>query len=235
MCKKLLGRISMTTLIHRIRLHASLCARHAGLCAAGLAGLTIVGASHAQNLSDQPVRIVTPYAAGFGFDVTLRRIAPELSKLLDQPVRIENRPLAPGLDAPVQAGAVPNSVSFVFAPWTVRQFSFAPGVKVVYEPQTDFVPVLRITRPGGGPDDALARYAGFIVPAGTPAALVAQLRTATYTVLAQDSLKSWVEVTGDQVSLLDGPGYTRFLETQRAHLRPLLDNGKVAEVSLQSR
>jgi hypothetical protein len=37
------------------------------------------------------------------------------------------------------------------------------------------------------------------------------------------------------VSLLDGPGYTRFLETQRAHLRPLLDNGKVAEVSLTSR
>jgi tripartite-type tricarboxylate transporter receptor subunit TctC len=225
----------MTTLIQRIRLHASLCARHAGLCAAGLAGLTIAGATYAQNLSDQPLRIITPYAAGFGFDVTLRRIAPELSKLLGQPVRVENHPLEPRLDATAAATAAPNSVSFVFAPWTARQFSFAPGVKVVYEPQSDFVPVLRITSPGGGADDALARYAGFIVPAGTPAALVAQLRTVTYTVLAQDSLKSWVEVTGDQVSLLDGPGYTRFLETQRAHLRPLLDNGKVAEVNLTSR
>jgi tripartite-type tricarboxylate transporter receptor subunit TctC len=205
---------------------------HAGLCAVWLA---IAGAPHAQNLSDQPVRIVTPYAAGFGFDVTLRRIAPELSKLLGQPVRVENHPLAPGPDTPAVAQPASNSVSFVFAPWTARHFSFAPGVKVVYEPQSEFVPVLRIAMAGGAADDSLARYAGFIVPAGTPAALVAQLRTATYTVLAQDTLKSWVEVTGDRVSLLDGPGYTRFLETQRAHLKPVPDIGKVADVSLTSR
>lgn len=216
-----------------LRLRQSVCRRaaHAGLFVVGLA---IVGAPHAQNLSDQPVRIVTPYAAGFGFDVTLRRIAPELSKLLGQPVRVENHPLAPRLDTPAAAQPAPNSVSFVFAPWTARQFSFAPGVKVVYEPQSEFVPVLRIATAGAAAD-SLARYAGFIVPAGTPAALVAQLRTATYTVLAQDTLKSWVEVTGEQVSLLDGPGYTRFLEAQRAHLKPLPDDSKVAEASLTSR
>ena len=50
--------------------------------AVGVAGLAFCGLSAAaQNLSDAPIHIVTPYAPGFGFDVTLSRLTLKLSIL----------------------------------------------------------------------------------------------------------------------------------------------------------
>ena len=133
------------------------------------------------------------------------------------------------------AAPAPDGPTFVFAMWTARLFSFAPGVKVVYEPVSDFVPVLRIiASEGAGAATAPVRYAGFIAPAGTPPTLIAQLREATFTVIAQDTLKAWTEVTGDHMALIDGPGYTRFLETERAHLKQVPDSKVAGSTILKS-
>ena len=52
------------------------------------AGLALCSMSAAgQNLADQPLRIVTAYAPGLGFDLILHRIAPALSTLLLQAVQ----------------------------------------------------------------------------------------------------------------------------------------------------
>lgn len=196
------------------------------LCVASLA----FGASfsaQAQNLSDQPIRIVTPHAPGFGFDISMRRLAPELSKLIGQPVRIENHPVATGQAADAfmaepTAAATPSERTFVFALWTPRQFSVATDVKLTYEPFCDFVPVLRITTASRtGAAEGIVQYAGFVTPPGTHPRLIAQLREAAFTVMAQDPLKVWSEVMGGHVALIDGPGYTRFLETERAHLKQM--------------
>lgn len=208
------------------------------LCVASLA----LGASFpalAQNLSDQPIRIVTPHAPGFGFDISLRRLAPELSRLIGQPVRIENHPVAAGqasaaFMAEPTAAATPSERTFVFAMWTPRPVSFAKDVKLAYEPISDFVPVLRITAANlAGSAEAPVQYAGFIAPAGTHPRLIAQLREATFTVMAQDPLKAWSEVTGDPVALIDGPGYTRFLETEWVHLKQVPDSKVANSASLK--
>ncbi len=201
------------------------------ICMLGLAlgaGMPV----QAQNLSlsDQPIRIITTYAAGFGFDVTLRRIGPELSKLIGQPVSIENHPMAVGQTASTKAGLLPKGQTFVFALRAERHISIAPGVKVAYEPRSDFVPVLRVVHSGDAVKDEPAEYAGFFVPTDTPVAMILQLRTAVNTVMAQDTLKAWTEVNGDRVAVGDGPGYTRFLESRRIHVKEQM-GGRIADIS----
>lgn len=221
--------------IAQFRLRATLAGT---LCVASLA----LGASCpalAQNLSDQPIRIATPHAPGFGFDITLRRLAPELSKLLGQPVRIENHPVAAGqataaFMAEPTAASPPSERAFMFGLWTPRPVSFAKGVKLACEPICDFVPVLRITAANlAGSAEAPAQYAGFIAPAGTHPRLIAQLREAMFKVMAQDPLKAWSEVMGDPVALIDGPGYTRFLETAWVHLKQVPDSKVVNSARLK--
>lgn len=180
--------------------------------AVGVAGLAFCSLSAAaQNLSDAPIRIVTPYAPGFGFDVTLSLVVPELSKWLGQVVRIEHHPVTPG-QASVATVAMPATVSkpapeeltLVFALWTAKRFDLAPGVRVSYEPVSAFVPVLRIdSASGAGSKAAPAQYAGFIAPAGTDPLLIAQLREVMFKVMEKDALKVWTEVTGARVTLID--------------------------------
>jgi hypothetical protein len=224
----------MRSTVQRCLQRARLAMGHANLiCMLGLAlgaGMPV----QAQNLSDQPIRIITPYAAGFGFDVTLRRIGPELSKLIGQPVSIENHPMAVGQAASTEAGLAPIGQTFVFALWAARHISFAPGVKVAYEPRSDFVPVLRVVHSGDAVKGEPAEYAGFFVPSDTPTAMILQLRMAVNTVMAQDTLKAWTEVNGDRVAVVDGPGYTRFLESRRIHLKEQMED-KVVEASSTSR
>ena len=71
-------------------------ARSALACAALLlAGL----ASHAQPLSNKPIRIVVPFGAGGVADVTSRIVAQKLASQLGQPVIIDNKPSAGGIVA----------------------------------------------------------------------------------------------------------------------------------------
>lgn len=210
--------------------------------AIGTASLALCGwSAAAQNLSDQPMRIVTPYAPGFGFDMTLRRITPELSKLLGQTVRVEHHPVTPG-QAALTVGAAsasasergPEALTFVFALWTAKPFSLAPGARVSYEPHSPFVPVLRIDSANDAASAAApVQYAGFIAPAGIAPVLIAQLREATFKVLARDTLKAWTEVNGARVALIDGPSYTRFLQAQRVHLKQLPDLDSAIGISLK--
>ena len=96
------------------------------------------------------------------------------------------------------------------------------------------MPVLRID----SANDASAattpvQYAGFIAPAGTAPGLIAQLREATFKVMAKDPLRAWTEVTGARVALIDGPSYTRFLEAEQVHLKQMPDDGLATSVSLK--
>lgn len=217
--------------------------------AIGTASLALCSLSAAgQNLSDQPIRIVTPYAPGFGFDLTLRRITPELSKMLGQTVRLEHHPVAPGqaalaaVVAPVTTSkpapataseSAPEALTLVFAVWTAKQLSIAPGVRVSYEPVSPFVPVLRIDSANGAGTAAVpVHYAGFIAAAGAAPRLIAQLQEATFKVMAKDTLKAWTEVNGARVALIDGPSYTRFLEAERVHLKQIPDYDLATSASL---
>ena len=56
-----------------------------------------LSAAMAQPMADKPVRLVVPYAAGGNVDSAARAIAPGLSRVLRQPVVVENKPGAGGM------------------------------------------------------------------------------------------------------------------------------------------
>ncbi|MBI2960386.1 MAG: tripartite tricarboxylate transporter substrate binding protein, partial [Betaproteobacteria bacterium] len=61
------------------------------------------------NYPTKPIRIIVPFPAGRGPDITTRQIAARISPLLGQPVVIENRPGASGIvGTEIAARAAPD-------------------------------------------------------------------------------------------------------------------------------
>lgn len=83
-----------------------------------LAGAAIAGAGPAstQDFPSKPITILVGYAPGGNIDVTARTIGQALSKVLGQPVVIENRPGAAGLIAQTSvAKAKPDGYTLVLS------------------------------------------------------------------------------------------------------------------------
>jgi tripartite-type tricarboxylate transporter receptor subunit TctC len=90
----------------------------------------------------RPVRIVVPFGAGGGSDVTTRIIAPRLQEVLGQPVVIENRGGAGGvIGTDFVAKQPPNGDTFVLA--TLSPIGLAPGLSapMPFDPIRDLTPV----------------------------------------------------------------------------------------------
>ncbi|KAA2212889.1 Bug family tripartite tricarboxylate transporter substrate binding protein [Teichococcus oryzae] len=118
--------------------------RRALLQATGLAPFAAM--AQAPDYPDRPVRIVVPYSAGGGTDVTARAAAQRMSPDLGQPVIIENRAGAnTAIGAENVARSRPDgysllisgSTTFVLLPLLSRQLSFGPA---------DFTPVSQLTQ-----------------------------------------------------------------------------------------
>jgi tripartite-type tricarboxylate transporter receptor subunit TctC len=65
--------------------------------AAALAGASLTAGAQPQPFPVKPIRIIVPFAAGGGNDVTARLVAPGMQEALGQPVLVENRPGASGM------------------------------------------------------------------------------------------------------------------------------------------
>jgi tripartite-type tricarboxylate transporter receptor subunit TctC len=108
--------------------------------------LTGPNVSHAQNWPDRPIRIIIPAPAGFGADISARRISAELTKSLGQPVNVENRPGAGGRIAVAEfIRTNPDGYNFIVA--DLAQILFLPmtGAKIQYDPEKDLIPVARLS------------------------------------------------------------------------------------------
>src|SRR5690606_1709526 len=65
----------------------------------GVLALAQVAAVSAQEFPSRPIRIIVPIAPGAATDLVPRMLAPGMSKVLGQPVVVENKPGAGGLIA----------------------------------------------------------------------------------------------------------------------------------------
>jgi tripartite-type tricarboxylate transporter receptor subunit TctC len=138
-------------------------------CAATLALLcfTLMPAA-AQTWPQKPIRLIVPFPAGGGTDVVARIVADHLSKLLGQPIFVENRGGANGavgLQALKQSDADGYTLGFTSdTPMTVNPWLYKD---LSYDPLKDFVPVASAVRLPG----MLA--ANPALPANTIAELIA--------------------------------------------------------------
>ena len=112
---------------------------------AGLLAAAVPGLAFAQD--SRPIEWVVGYAAGGGSDVVARTVADAMSKSLNQPVVINNKP---GAATNIAAGYVANSkdyghvmLSADFATLAVNPWLFA---KLPYDPVKDFQPVGMLAR-----------------------------------------------------------------------------------------
>jgi tripartite-type tricarboxylate transporter receptor subunit TctC len=122
----------------------------------------------AQTWPQKPIRVIVPFPAGGGTDFVARMVADRLSKLLNQPIFVENRGGANGavgLQALKQSDADGYTLGFTSdTPMTVNPWLYKD---LAYDPLKDFIPIASAVRLPG----MLA--ANPALPANTIAELIA--------------------------------------------------------------
>ena len=98
-----------------------------GMSLAAAAMLALApGAAQAQNWPTKPIKFVVAYPAGGGADFIARLFSERMSKLLDQPIVVENRPGAGGtLGALSVVRADPDGYTLLIA--AISEISIAPA------------------------------------------------------------------------------------------------------------
>lgn len=109
-----------------------------------LSGAVLAGAAAAQTYPVKPVRIVVPFAAGGGVDVTARILAQGLTERLGQTVFVENRTGASGIiGTEFVARSAPDGYTLLVGSQTTQ--AVVPAMyKTAYDGARDFTPMMVI-------------------------------------------------------------------------------------------
>ena len=114
-------------------------------------------ASWAQTFPVRPIKLVIAFPAGGPTDITMRQLAENASKILGQPVIIENKPGAGGT-LPAQALQTAQPDGYTLAQMPLGVFRLPYTTKINWDPVKDINYVINVTG-----------YAfGIVVPADSP-------------------------------------------------------------------
>ena len=170
------------------------------LAAASLAAPALT--ARAQSFPTKPIKLMIAFPAGGPTDITMRSLADNASKILGQPVIVENKPGAGGtLPAQALQTAAPDGYTVAQIPLGV--FRLPHTTKINWDPVKDITYVLNVTG-----------YAfGLVVPADSP------LRTWTHFV-------AWAKANPGKLSYgstgtLTSPHLTMELIAQKLNLELL--------------
>jgi tripartite-type tricarboxylate transporter receptor subunit TctC len=107
-----------------------------------LSGALWAAPALAQDYPNKPIRIIAPFPTGTGPDANTREIAAELSKVLGQPIVIENKPGASSMIG-MAAGAAAPPDGYTLVMGSTTSMSVVPHLynKVPYKADKDFVPI----------------------------------------------------------------------------------------------
>lgn len=100
----------------------------------------------AQSYPEKPIRVIIPFAAGAGSDITARLVANEMQQRLGTTLVVDNRPGANGmLAAETVARAAPDGYTLFFTTVSTQAANPSLYKKLPYDPIRDFTPVGRIS------------------------------------------------------------------------------------------
>jgi len=117
--------------------------RSFGMAAVCVAVCAVSGAyAQAQDYPSKAIRIIAPFPVGTGPDANTREIALELTKVLGQPVVVENRPGASNMIG-MEAGAKAAPDGYTLVMGATSSLSVVPHLysKVPYNVERDFAPI----------------------------------------------------------------------------------------------
>ena len=107
-----------------------------------LLALAVAAPVAAQNFPTKPLRLIVPFTPAGAVDIASRAIAIEMSKMLGQPVTVENRPGAGGnLGAEVAAHAAPDGYTLFMSTSGIQAINPALYAKMNIDPNKDLVSV----------------------------------------------------------------------------------------------
>ena len=133
--------------------------RHLLQSAAALAApsLATLGIAQAQGFPSRPIKLLVAFPAGGPTDITMRALADNASKVLGQPVIVENKPGAGGT-LPAQQLQTSAADGYTLAQIPLGVFRLPYTTKINWDPVKDIAYVLNVTG-----------YAfGLVVPADSP-------------------------------------------------------------------
>ncbi|WP_309679916.1 tripartite tricarboxylate transporter substrate binding protein [Polaromonas sp.] len=133
--------------------------RHLLQSAAALAApsLATLGVAQAQSFPARPIKLLVAFPAGGPTDITMRVLADNASKILGQPVVIDNKPGAGGT-LPAQTLQTSAADGYTLAQIPLGVFRLPYTTKINWDPVKDIAYVLNVTG-----------YAfGLVVPADSP-------------------------------------------------------------------
>jgi tripartite-type tricarboxylate transporter receptor subunit TctC len=114
-----------------------------GLTAALGAALSLSPAAYGQAFPNKPLRLICPFPPAGAVDIASRATAHELSKLLGQPVTVENRPGAGGnLGGEQAAKAAPDGYTLFMNTSGIHAINPLLYSKMGFDPAKDLTPVV---------------------------------------------------------------------------------------------
>jgi tripartite-type tricarboxylate transporter receptor subunit TctC len=102
-------------------------------------------AGHAQAFPSKPIRLICPFPPAGSVDIASRAIAGELSKILGQPVTVDNRPGAGGnLGGAEAARSAPDGYTLFMTTSGINAINPALYAKMPFDPIKDLTPVVAL-------------------------------------------------------------------------------------------
>jgi len=105
----------------------------------------VAGADQASSFPSRPIRMIVPFSAGGGLELTARQIGQKLTERWGQPVIVDNRPgAATILGTEIASKAAPDGHTLLMITTT---FAINPSLygKLPYDPGRDFTPLIQLT------------------------------------------------------------------------------------------
>jgi tripartite-type tricarboxylate transporter receptor subunit TctC len=104
--------------------------------------LAFAGASLAQPYPSKPLRLICPFPPGGAVDIASRATSAELTKILGQPVAVENKPGAGGnLGGADAARSAPDGYTLFMTTSGIQAINPALYAKMPFDPNKDLAPV----------------------------------------------------------------------------------------------
>lgn len=114
-----------------------------GLVAGGVAALTLVGAAQAADFPSKSITMIVGYRAGGGTDTMVRAMAEPMSKILGQPVLVQNKPGAGGGVAALFTSKAPAD-GYTVVVTTSTTYTLEPHVQKVAYKNEDFTHIANV-------------------------------------------------------------------------------------------
>ena len=108
-------------------------------------GMLISAAAGAQEYPTKPITLIVPWPAGGSTDISMRAIAESASKLLGQPIAIDNKAGGGGTVGPATMAAAAKPDGYTIAQIPITVFRLPLMQEMSWNPDKDFTYIVHLT------------------------------------------------------------------------------------------